>query len=209
MNFSWIPCTLLLALALPSGASAQQEGPDALSRIFKHNDGKRTETQKMGGSSKISEWVYDRNNILCGGRLFSLNEKGQITSGVIYDGKKHPVGSTINTFDPQTGQMMKEELKNAQGQLIRILYYPGALKDPRFSKRMVAFNLDPNNKAAPPRQVTGTVRPIVPVTKDEDEFEPGLPPGRGAPTLQEAAPSRERPTPSKTAPRSWLPGRKR
>jgi len=210
MNFPCLPFIGLLAVVLPGLAAAQQPQPDALSRIFKHNNGQRTETQKMGGSNQISEWVYDKNNVLCGGRLFSLNDKGQIIQGTIFDGKKNPVGSTQNSFDPQTGQMLKEELKNAQGQLIRVLFYPGSLKDPRFAKRMVAFNLDPKKPSAPPREVTGTVRPIVPVTRDEDEFEPGIPQGNGAPTPQEAPSSIRDRTPSNkpAATRSWLPRKK-
>lgn len=184
-----IPCGVLVVLA--GMAPAQQQGPDALSRIFKHNNGQRTETQKMGGSNEITESVFDRNNILCGVRVFRLNSKGQILHGVIYDGKKHPLGSTRNQFDPQTGQMLKEELYNQDGKKVRELYYPGSLKDPRFAHRMVAFTFDPSKPKAAPKEVAGKVQPIVPVTKDEDEFEPGLPQGTRAPTAQEAA-SRER-----------------
>lgn len=190
MTFRWISLSLFLTAAV-FPASAQQKGPDALSRVFKHNNGTRTETQKMGGSNEIRETVYDKNSIKCAERVFRLDTQGRIMNGVIYDGKANAIGSTRNFFHPQTGQILKEELYNAKGQKIRELYYPGSLKEPHFAKRMVAFNFDPNAPKAAPRQVTGEVRPIVPTTKNEDEFEVGLPQGTAAPTLQEAQ-SRER-----------------
>lgn len=179
----WIPLALLLAAG---GTASAQQQHDAISRIFKHNNGQRTETQKMGGENKIREFVYDKNNILCGKREFNLDSKGQIISGHIEDGRKNKLGSTQNFFDQRTGQLLYENLYNRDGKLVRQLLYPGSLKDPKFAKRMVAFNYDPNNAAAPPKQVTGKVQPIAPVTKSEDEFEPGLPQGTAAPTAQEA-----------------------
>lgn len=182
---------LLLAAALVGAStgpgSAQQQGPDALSRIFRHNNGTRTETQKMGGSDKIREQVFDKNNVLSVIREFTLDPKGRITSGMIYDGKRNALGSTVNYFDQQTGRMLYEEMKDAKGRLIRKLFYPGTLQDPKYAKRMVAFSYKPEDPKAAPREVAGKVRPIVPVTKNEDEFEPGIPQGTAAPTPQEAA----------------------
>lgn len=209
---------LLLAAALSGGlagsVSAQQQGPDALSRIFRHNNGTRTETQKMGGSDKIRETVFDKNNVKIVERQFTLDAKGRIVNGMIFDGKKNPLGSTVNFFDEQTGRMLFEDMYDAKGRLIRKLYYPGSLQDPKYAKRMVAFSYNPDAPKAAPKEVAGTVKPIVPVTKNEDEFEPGIPQGTAAPTAQEvaaAASDRSRPAaasagqPVKTAPRrTWL-----
>jgi hypothetical protein len=206
--FFYLPLAAFLAMA--GTAFSQQEGPDAISRIFRHNNGQKTYTQKMGGSKEITESVFDKNDILCGVRVFNLDDRGRILSGVIYDGKKNPMGCTKNFFDQQTGQMLKEELYDKQGRNVRVLYYPGALKEARFAKRMVAFNIDPSNPAAAPREVAGVAKPIVPVTKDEDEFEPGLPQGTAAPTAQEAA-SRDRASvaaPKAPAKRGWMLQRK-
>ena len=202
MRLNWIAGGVLAALG--GWAEAQQEGPDALSRIFKHNNGQRTETQKMGGSNEIRESIYDKINILCGVRVFRLDAKGRILNGVIYDGKKNPVGSTRNFFDAQTGQMLKEELYNQQGKKVRELFYPGSLSDPRYAKRMVAFNYDPQNPSAPRKEAEGKVQPIVPVTKDEEDFDPSLPQGTAAPTAAEAAArpaAAARPLPKRS---SWM-----
>lgn len=197
-----------LLLPLLSTACGQAKGPDALSRIFRHNNGQRTETQKMGGEAKIRERVFDRNNILTAERIFHLDQHGRILSGVIYDGKKNPLGSTVNTFDPQTGQMLTETLKNNQGKTVRQLFYPGALKDPRFAKRMVAFNYNVDDQKAAPKEVIGNVKPIVPVTKDEDDFEPGLPQGTSAPTAQQAAAQRNSGSSAATGAAKPLPPRR-
>jgi hypothetical protein len=189
-------------------AGAQSQAPDALSRILRHRDGKRTETQKMGGANEIRESVFDKNNILCGVRLFRLDQQGRITNGVIYDGRKTAVGSTKNTYDPTTGQILFEEMFDKRGRKIRVLYYPGALKDARFAKRTVAFSIDPDAPKAAPREIEGPAAPIAPVTKEEDSFEPGLPQGTAAPRTEREARERNRPAappaPEKVPRRSWL-----
>ncbi len=203
-TFFYFPWAVLLVMAGP--AFSQQEGPDAISRIFRHNNGQKTYTQKMGGSKEITESVFDKNDILCGVRVFNLDDRGRISSGIIYDGRKNIMGCTKNFFDPQTGQMLQEKLYDKLGRNVRVLYYPGALKEARFAKRMVAFNIDPSNPAAAPKEVAGIAKPIVPVTKNEDEFEPGLPQGTAAPTAQEAA-NRDRASvaaPKTAAKRGWL-----
>ena len=60
-----------------------------------------------------------------------------------------------------------------------------ALKDARYAKQTVAFSFDPNKPSDLGKVVEGRVKPIVPVTQNEDEFEPGLPTGSGAPTPYE------------------------
>ena len=122
--FFYLPWAAFLAMA--GTAFSQQEGPDAISRIFRHNNGQKTYTQKMGGSKEITESVFDKNDILCGVRVFNLDDRGRISSGIIYDGKKNIMGCTRNFFDPQTGQMLQEKLYDKLGRNVRVLYYPGA-----------------------------------------------------------------------------------
>lgn len=205
-----LPQILLALFLMVAPGTAQPKGPDAISRVFKHNNGQTTETQKMGGENKIRERVFDKNKILSAERIFTLDNNGRILTGVIYDGKGTPLGSTVNQFDPQTGRMLMETLYNHQGKVARVLYYPGALKDPRFSKRMVAFNYDVSDAKAAPKQVAGDVKPIVPATKNEDDFEPGMPQGTAAPTAQEAARNRKSVAVKEALPprRSWLKQKK-
>ena len=214
----WYPAVMKrsLLLAFPlllavQPASATQK-VEAYGKVFYHNNGQRTETQKMGNSNEIREETYDKNNVLSAVRVFQVNTKGQLLHGVIYDGRKNPVGSTRYAFDPQTGQPIEEQLFNREGKLVRRLFYPGALKDPRYAKRTVAFSFDPNKPADLGKVVEGKVKPIIPVTQNEDEFEPGLPTGTAAPTAQEADVRRNAsPSPATAKPlpgRSWMKQKK-
>ncbi len=210
--------TLIFAgwLLMMAGAAPAGQKVEAYGKVFYHNNGQRTETQKMGNSNQIREETYDKNDVLTAVRVFQTDSKGRLRNGVIYDGRKNPVGSTRYSFDPQTDQPIEEQLFNKEGKLVRRLFYPGALKDPRYAKRTVAFSFDPNKPADLGKVVEGKVKPIVPVTQNEDEFEPGLPTGTAAPTPGEAAERRRGtppPPPSSVAPksgasRSWLKQKK-
>jgi hypothetical protein len=123
---------------------------------------------------------------------------------VIYDGKKNVLGSMYYGYDSATDQIVEERLFNAKGNIIRRLFYPGALKDPRFAKRFVAFNYDPDNPAAKPVADTKDVKPVRPVEQAQDSFDPGTPMGKGpAPSLHGAA----KPAPAAAAGTAKPPGR--
>lgn len=195
-----------------TGTGSADNKVEAYGKVFYHNNGQRTETQKMGNSNEIREETYDKNDVLSAVRVFQVDTKGRLRNGVIYDGRKNPVGSTRYSFDPQTDQPIEEQLFNREGKLVRRLFYPGALKDPRYAKRTVAFSFDPNQPTDLGKVVEGKVKPIIPVTQNEDEFEPGLPTGTAAPTAQEAAERRHgSPPPAMAKPlpsRSWMKQKK-
>jgi hypothetical protein len=118
--------------------------------IHYHRDGTRTESIKDGTGTRIKEKTYSENSILSFVREFETDSKGRLRNGVIYDGRKNVLGSMVYGYDATTDQIVEERLFNAKGQIIRRLFYPGALKDPRFTKRFVAFNYDPDNPDAKP-----------------------------------------------------------
>ena len=201
-------------LCITAAHCPAQQKVDAFGKVFYHNNGQRTTTQKMGNSNEIREETYDKNNVLSAVRIFQVDTKGRLLNGVIYDGRKNPVGSTRYSFDPQTDQPVEEQLFNKEGKLVRRLFYPGALKDARYAKRTVAFSFDPTKPTDPGKVVEGKVKPIVPVTQNEDEFEPGLPTGTAAPTPAEFQERRNGTPPSSATPkplppRSWMPQKKR
>lgn len=196
-------CILLLSLA--SAAFAQGAKPiEAMSRIYKHKDGTRTETRKDGDKNEIHESTF-RNNILICKRVFYCDGKGRTRQGVIYDGRSHPMGTILYGYDRATDQLVEEQQYNKNGKLVRRLFYPGALKDPRYANRFVAFTFDPNDPNANPVQDTTTPAvPTRPVQSDQDEFEPGIPLGTGAPSAtasrQPASPTPARPATLQPAP---------
>lgn len=178
--------TLLLCLA--GVVFAQGAKPiEAMSRIYKHKDGTRTETRKDGDKNEIHESTF-RNNILICKRVFYCDSKGRTRQGVIYDGRMHPMGSILYGYDRNTDQLIEEQQYNKDAKLVRRLFYPGALKDPKYANRFVAFTFDPNDpKANPVQDTTQPARPTRPVQSDQEEFEPGVPLGTGAPAVSQAA----------------------
>lgn len=204
---------LLPVLALAAStrtAPAEDKRIDAFSRIHYHRDGTRTESIKDGTGTRIKEKTYSENSILSFVREFETDSKGRLRNGVIYDGRKNVLGSMVYGYDATTDQIVEERLFNAKGQIIRRLFYPGALKDPRFTKRFVAFNYDPDNPDAKPVADTKNVKPVRPVEQAQDEFDPGTPMGKGAAPSLHAANSKPETKTAQPKPsgRSFLPQRK-
>lgn len=208
---------ILPALLFLSGgaALAQQEAIQAYGKKFFHRDGQRTETQKMGDSLTVKQETYSKDDVLTEIRVFRVDDQGRPVSGVLFDGRQNKRGAMSYHYDPNTHQLMWEELKNREGKLIRRLFYPGALKDPRYAKRIVAFSYDPQKEenAQQPTEVKGAAQPIMPVTQSGGDFEPGVAQGTAAPTPQEAAAAakaRNMPVtiPQAPAKRAWLKQKK-
>ena len=76
---SLVFCGILLGAM--AGGLVAQEKVEAYGKIFRHNDGTRTETQKMGNSNEIREETFDKNNVLTAVRVFQVNAKGQLLHG--------------------------------------------------------------------------------------------------------------------------------
>jgi hypothetical protein len=200
---------LLLSLLTAAAAAQGPKNVEAYSRIHHHKDGTRTESRKHGNGNEIHELTYSKENILTYKRIFLTDSKGRTRRGYILDGKQNPLGSIEFGYDSTTDQLLEERLFNKEGKLIRRLFYPGALKDPRFAKRFVAFNYDPNNPNAKPVQSQENLRPTRPVESSQDEFEPGVPIGRGAPAANQPAPAAPATPAAPASPtrRSFLPKR--
>ena len=201
---------VLALAAAPATAPAEDKRIDAFSRIHYHRDGTRTESLKDGTGTRIKEKTYSENSILSFVREFETDTKGRLRNGVIYDGRKNVLGSMVYGYDATTDQIIEERLFNAKGQIIRRLFYPGALKDPRFAKRFVAFNYDPDNPDAKPVADTKNVKPVRPVEQAQDEFDPGTPMGKGAAPSLHASTTKPDAKPAQPKPpgRSFLPQRK-
>jgi hypothetical protein len=168
----------LLLTASISGAdpkNAPTQSVEAYSRVYHHKDGTRTETRKDGTKKEIHELTYNEHNVLKCKRIFLTDSKGRTRRGIIYDGRLNPLGSIEFGYDSVTDQLLEERQFNRKAQLVRRLFYPGALDDPRFARRFVAFNYDPDNPDAKPIQAKEEVQPTKPVERDLDNFDPGIP----------------------------------
>lgn len=209
-------CVLLVTLLASIHTAIGGPKPvDAFGRILYHKDGTFTVSDKQGAgphASEIREFTYNKESVLIWFRIFSTDDKGRLRGGWIFDGKKNPKGSVGYGYDSVTGQIIEERLFNTERQLVRRLFYPGALKDPRYARRFVAFNIDPKNSKAPGVEETQQVKPIRPVESDQDEFEPGIPLGKAAPPANTApapaAQAGKAPSAAAAKRRSFLPSRK-
>jgi hypothetical protein len=202
-------CALFLTLPV-AGVRAQATSPvEAYSRIYYHKDGTRTETRKDGDKKEIYEMTYNQNSVLKCKRIFVTDSKGRTRRGIIFDGKQNPLGTIEFGYDKNTDQLVEERQYNRKAQLVRRLFYPGALKEPQFANRFVAFNYDPDNPHAKPIQSREPVRPTRPVESNQEEFEPGIPIGRSAPAANTAPAAAAAPAASAPPRRiSILPQRK-
>lgn len=204
MKTTCLALLFTLTLTLIGELAAAPSGAPALSRIFLHRDGNRTETEKNSNAAEWHESTYNKDNILISYRVYNTDPKGRPRTGLIYDGKKTLLAKIAYGYHPQTDQLIEEQIFR-EGKLVRRLFYPGALKDPRFAKRFVAFNYDPSRPGAAPVADTKNVSPTQPVQSEQEEFQPGVPMGK--PLSQASEPGAQHqplPAPAKRTIRTFL-----
>ena len=142
--------------------TAGERQPGNYSRIFQHKDGTRTESLRKNGT--LRESTYDRNGERVGARVFIFDKDGQPRQAVTYDGKMIPLGTIQFGYDPRTGALVEERHFNAKAKLVRRVFYHGALKQPEYAGKFVAFTYDPENPRAKPVLESGDVKPALPVS---------------------------------------------
>ena len=151
----------------------KQPAPPALN--VPQEDGSRTESVRQDDT--LRESTHNRKGDLICVRVFTLDSKGRVRQGVIYDGEKNPLGSIHFGYDRKTEQRVEERQFNKKGQMIRRLFYPGAIKDrPEFADKFVAFTYDPENPRAKPVMDSADVKPTMPVAETQNVSEIGKPP---------------------------------
>ena len=114
-----------------------------------HPDGTRTESVKDVTKHEITEIIYDARDVVISKKMFLLNENGDATQGVIYDGAGNPIARVQFFFD-DLGRMIEERLSNMQGEVFRRVIQPyDASGQPR---KQLAYNY--NVKAPTMRPAT-------------------------------------------------------
>lgn len=126
----------------------------------------------MNDPNTLRQDTFTRDGLLREVRIFKVDTKGRLRSGVIYDGKENPLGSTKYLGGNDTDQPQIEELFNRKGQLIRRIFFPGALRQVEFTDRMVTFSFDPGKSRQTADEIRSPVQPITPVTESGQEFTP-------------------------------------
>ncbi len=168
--------------------TGSQAEDSALSRIFIHKDGSRTEAKKHGNSQELWEYTYDINKHRISCRQFVTDTEGRVRKGIIYDGMMNPLATVEYNFDKVTGKTIEERTWNKKGKLLMRLMYPGTLADPKLANRYVAFHYNPDDPTAQPVKSTKNVKPVRPVEADQDTYESGVPQPPAEHRLQKPAP---------------------
>jgi hypothetical protein len=171
----------------------------AFGRKFIHRDGTYTKSAKQGDRTTIVEETYNSKDVMICKRVFQTDSQGRLRNGVVYDGKRNPLGSIYYGYDKKTDQIVEEQQFNKKGQLVRRVFYPGALKDyvqtvdglsekdkHILATKGVALVYDPENPQAKPVQVDAPP-PTAPVTSEQQEFQVGIPIGPGAAAASSAS----------------------
>ncbi len=134
--------------------------PGPQRRIIEHKDGTRTEVESDAARSQTTETTYSKSGERIAKRVFYNDKQGRPRQAVIYDGNGKPLGLILFGYDKTTGERIEERQYNKDAKLIRRLFYPGALKDPKYAGRFVAFTYDrdaPGETAPTARFLTGGV----------------------------------------------------
>jgi hypothetical protein len=187
--------TLLTAAIVLSGSVCADDAKkpvSAFGRKFIHRDGTYTKSAKQGDRTTIVEETYNSKDVMICKRVFQTDSQGRLRNGVVYDGKRNALGSIYYGYTNKTDQIIEEQQFNRKGQLVRRVFYPGALKDyvqsveglserdkQILATKGVALVYDPDKPQAKPVQVDAPP-PTAPVNSEQQEFTPGIPIGPGA-----------------------------
>lgn len=168
----------ILCSAAPAGENLANVPLGAYARRYTHRDGTYTLTAKQGDKSLIVEETYNAKHIMKCKRVFQTDSQGRLRNGVVYDGKKNPLGSIWYGFDKKTDLVTQEQHYNKKGQLICWVFYPGALKDypnidPQLVRRGAALYYNPDDPKAKPVQADAPA-PVAPVQGEQGDFKPGV-----------------------------------
>lgn len=156
-------------MAASGGKKPRKREPFA---VFQHPDGQRTESRRMEDPHSLRQDTFTGDGKLQEVRIFKVDTEGRLRSGVIYDGKEKPLGSAKYLYGQATSQPQVEEIFDRKGRLVRRLFYPGTLKDPEFTGRLVAFSPVPGKPGERNEEIQNPVQPIAPVTESGQDFTP-------------------------------------
>lgn len=148
----------------PKAQSVEEKSPEqAKPESIEHKDGTRTEVVGDTAKGQAVETTYRNGEVICK-RMYYNDRKGRARQGVICDGKGAPTGSILFRYDKESDEPTEEQQYNKDGKLIRRLFYPGALKDPKYAGRCVAFTY-PDGIGGKPVEEPGDATPTLPAAE--------------------------------------------
>jgi hypothetical protein len=186
------------ALSIVTAASGQA-GKSATQRVhgrtFYHQDGTRTESVKDPYTRTLTELTYSGAGVLTTRAIYQLNENGQATQGLIYDGRDNLQARAQTDFD-QFNRPRESRMINLQGEVFQQTIYEYAADGS--PKKPKVINHQVNAPMMKPAMIDFT-KTTQPVTSGAGTsglppiYAPGTSPAGGT-----AAPQTEEPAPKKS-----------
>ena len=161
-------------LLSPMSVLAEEESTgQAWSRVIRHCDGTQTKSVKAGDKDEISEEKYDENHVLLSKRLFLLDKRGHLRTGILMDAKGNALARTEYGYN-KSDKIVEERLFNAANEVIQRKFPPGTIPGLAVNvHHSVVFTIDPKNPTALGKMAQTDEPLVTPVTSPDDSFEPG------------------------------------
>ena len=121
---------LLFIVPLALAASVLQAAPDEFkirepssSRLVKHEDGSRSYFERTSNGQGMRKRTYNVNNVLVSVTYYSRGKFGQLTSCLIYDGKKNELFNVSYGYN-QYAELVEERMFDSKTkELVRRFLY--------------------------------------------------------------------------------------
>ncbi len=171
----------ILAVCLPaivvSAQGANPAGSMINARTVYHDDGTRSESIKDPLTRMFEEKTFNANGVLISRTVYQMNEQGQVTMGMMYDGRGTLQARSMTYFD-EYGRIKESRMSNMQGEVFQQTiheYEPGGkakrpkvinynVKSPTMRPQMIDFTQSmppPDTRQPAGAQAQGT-RPAQP-----------------------------------------------
>jgi hypothetical protein len=112
-------CGFMLCFGAATSAPAQRiTGISVNARTVLHPDGTKTDSTKDPIKLQQTEKTYDSRGVVIAEKVFILNQNGDPTQGIIYDGAGNLV-ARVNFYFDDLGRVVEERCLNAKGEIFR------------------------------------------------------------------------------------------
>ena len=166
-------------------AAARAQNPQAQQRVHGRSsydaDGSRVESVKDPYTGILTETSYSPQNVVTSKAIYQINTNGQVTQGMIYDGRDNLQARARMIFD-EFGRPKESQLSNLNGEIFQRTFYEYGPDQKPKKPKVVNYNVSsPTMKPA----VIDFTKTTMPGTRESAAESPQ--------TTQAAPPAEEKP----------------